>query len=151
MAVLRRVKISHHTQSNTCKSLSVLHWLHDERDGVSNHHRSDCLLNRLLRRRLKKTSKLRITGLCAGNSPVTGEFPAQRASNAENVSISWRHHDDTVTSHSQGPTHWYKIIVHGPVLSPCGARRVLIDASRPYGPHTGLEIVNSPCGYRKWA
>ena len=40
----------------------------------------------------KKTSKLRVTGLCAWNSPVTGEFPAQMASNAENVSISWRHH-----------------------------------------------------------
>ena len=35
---------------------------------------------------LKKTSKLRVTGLCWGNSPVTGEFPAQMASNAENVS-----------------------------------------------------------------
>ena len=45
----------------------------------------DCLLNRLLRRRSKKTSKLRVTGLCAGNSSVTGEFPAQMASNAENV------------------------------------------------------------------
>ena len=44
------------------------------------------------RRRSKKTSKLRVTGLCAGNSPVTGEFPAQRASNVENVSIWWRHH-----------------------------------------------------------
>ena len=42
--------------------------------------------------RLKKTSKLRVTGLCAGNSPVTGEFPAQMASYAENVSIWWRHH-----------------------------------------------------------
>ena len=41
----------------------------------------------------KKTLKLRVTGLCAGNSPVTGEFPAQRASNAENVSIGWRHHE----------------------------------------------------------
>ena len=30
--------------------------------------------------------------LC-GNSPVTGEFPAQRTSNAENVSIWWRHHE----------------------------------------------------------
>ena len=39
------------------------------------------------RRRSNKTSKLRVTGLCAGNSLVTGEFPAQRASNAENVSI----------------------------------------------------------------
>ena len=27
-----------------------------------------------------------------GNSPVTGEFPAQTASDAENVSIWWRHH-----------------------------------------------------------
>ena len=26
------------------------------------------------------------------NSPVTGEFPTQRASNAENISIWWRHH-----------------------------------------------------------
>ena len=26
------------------------------------------------------------------NSPVTGEFPTQRASNAEKVSIWWRHH-----------------------------------------------------------
>ena len=42
-----------------------------------------CLLNRLFRRRSKKTSKLRVTGLCAGNSPGTGEFPAQMASNAE--------------------------------------------------------------------
>ena len=46
-------------------------------------------------RRSKKTSKLRVTGLYAGNSPVTGEFPAQKASNAENVSISWRHHART--------------------------------------------------------
>ena len=40
----------------------------------------------------RKISKLRVTGLCAGNSPGTGEFPAQMASNAENVSIWWRHH-----------------------------------------------------------
>ena len=50
------------------------------------------LLNRLIRCRSKKTSKLRVTGLCAGNSPETGEIPAQRASNAENVSIWWSHH-----------------------------------------------------------
>ena len=45
------------------------------------------------RRRSKKTSKLRVTGLCEGNSPVTGEYPAQRVGNAENVSIWWRHHE----------------------------------------------------------
>ena len=38
------------------------------------------------------TSKLRVTGLCVGNLPGTGEFPAQMTSNAENISISWRHH-----------------------------------------------------------
>ena len=38
-------------------------------------------------RRSKNTTKLHITGLCAGNSPVTGEFPAQKASNEENVSF----------------------------------------------------------------
>ena len=52
----------------------------------------DCLLNRLFRRRSKKTSKLRVTDLCAGNSPVTDEFPAPMASNAENVCIWWLHH-----------------------------------------------------------
>ena len=70
----------------------TLQWRHNERDGVSNHHPHDCLPKRLFRRRSKKTSKLRVTGLCAGNSLVTGEFPAQRASNAENIFIWWRHH-----------------------------------------------------------
>ena len=74
---------------------SSLQWRHNERDSVSNQQPHDCLLNRLFRRRSKKTSKLRVTGLCAGNSPGTGEFPAQMASNAENVSIWWRHHDES--------------------------------------------------------
>ena len=43
--------------------------------------------------RSKKTSKLRVTGFGVGNSPGTGEFPTQMASNTENVSIWWRHHD----------------------------------------------------------
>ena len=37
---------------------------------------------------------------CEGNSPVTGEFPAQRDSNVENVSIWWRHHVIRFTSES---------------------------------------------------
>ena len=37
------------------------------------------------------TSKLRVTSLRVGKSPVTGELPEQMASNAENVSIWWRH------------------------------------------------------------
>ena len=70
-----------------------LQWRHDGRDGVSNHQPHDCLLNRLFRRRSKETPKLCVAGLCVGNSPVTDGFPAQMASNAENVSIGWRHHD----------------------------------------------------------
>ena len=69
-----------------------LQWRHNEHDSVSNHQPHDCLLNRLFGRKSKKTSKLRVTGLCAGNSPGTGGFPAQMAINAENVSIWWRHH-----------------------------------------------------------
>ena len=45
------------------------------------------------RRRSKKASNLRVTDLCKGNSPMTGEFPSQRASYAVNVSIWWRHHE----------------------------------------------------------
>ena len=65
-------------------------WRRNERDGVSNHQPYDCLLNCLLRRRPKKTSKLRVNGLYKRNSLVIGEFPSQKASNAENVSIWWR-------------------------------------------------------------
>ena len=63
-----------------------LQWRHNGRDGISNHQPHDCLRNCLLGRRSKKTSKLHVTGHCAG------EFPTQMASNAENVSIWWRHH-----------------------------------------------------------
>ena len=73
-------------------SISVLQWRHNWYDSVSNHQPHDCSLNRLFRRRSKKTSKLRVTGLCAGNSPGTGEFPAQMVNYAENVSIWWPHH-----------------------------------------------------------
>ena len=62
-----------------------------------------------------KTSKLRVTGLCGGYSPGTGEFPAQRASNAENDSIWWRHHERIADSGIlfswpvQGQPRWYWI------------------------------------------
>ena len=69
-----------------------LHWHHNERDDISNHEPHDCLLSSLFGRSSMKTSKLRVTGLGTGNSLVTGEFPAQMASNAENVSIGWHYH-----------------------------------------------------------
>ena len=73
-------------------AVNSLRWRHNGHDRGSNHQPHHCLRNRLFRRRSKKTSKLRVTGLCVGNSPVTGEFAAKMASYAENVSIWWRHH-----------------------------------------------------------
>ena len=50
----------------------ALQWRHNGRDGVSNHQPHHCSLYHLVGRRSKKTANLRVTGLCAGNSPVTG-------------------------------------------------------------------------------
>ena len=75
-----------------CDDSYALQWRYNERHGVSHHRRLDCLLNRLFRRRSKKSSKLHVTDLCERNSPVTGESPSQRASDAENISICWYHH-----------------------------------------------------------
>ena len=51
------------------------HFTRNECNGVSNHQRLGCLLNRLFGRRSNMTSKLRVTGLCEENShhkrPVT--------------------------------------------------------------------------------
>ena len=81
------------TNCARCYKISYpLRWSHNERDGVSNHQRHVYLLKRLFRRRSNKASKLRVTGLCAGNSPGIGEFPAQMASNAQSVSIWWRYY-----------------------------------------------------------
>ena len=61
-------------REHTWTTLSIfiatpLHWRHNDHGGVTNHQPHDCLLSRLFRRRSKKTSKLCVTGLCAGNSP----------------------------------------------------------------------------------
>ena len=61
-------------------SVVQLQWRHNERHGVSNHQGIDYLFNRLSRRRSMKTSRLRVTGLCEGNPPVTGGLPSQKAS-----------------------------------------------------------------------
>ena len=77
------------------QSRAALQWRDNCCDGVSNYRRLDCLLERLFRRRSKKTSKLRVTGLCEDNSTRTGEFPSQMANNAENVFIWWRNDDSS--------------------------------------------------------
>ena len=59
------------TKGQSVERIRTLQWRHNERDGASNDRRLDCLINRLNRRRSKKTSELRVTGLCEGNLPVT--------------------------------------------------------------------------------
>ena len=81
---------------------------HNDRDGVSNHQPHDCLLNRLFRRRSKKISKLSVTDLCEENSPESGELSAQMDSNAENVSIWWRHHGGNII-HVDCDARWSNI------------------------------------------
>ena len=66
---------------HTAKFITTLQWRHNERDGVPNHRRLDYSLDHLFNRRSKKTSKLRVTGLCEGNqrrpvdSPHKGPVP----------------------------------------------------------------------------
>ena len=71
----------------------TLQWHHDECNSISNHWRLNGLLNCFFRCRSKKALKLHVSGLCEGNSLVTSEFPLQMASNIENVSICWCHHE----------------------------------------------------------
>ena len=49
----------------------TLHWRHHVRAVFSNLKGLDFLLDRLFRPRSKKITKLRVIGLCEGNSPVT--------------------------------------------------------------------------------
>ena len=81
-----------------------------------------------MRAQIKKTSKFRATGLCAGNSPVTGEFPAQEASNAENIPIWWRHHAQYILVTDTGQL-WVWCLIKGL----CFYTRVLV-----------LQIIEGP-------
>ena len=113
-----------HKQDTT----SSLQLCHTERDDVS-RNRLDCLLSHLFRRRSKKTSKLRVTGLLEGNPLVTGGFPSQRASNAKNVSIWWRHHAyflgcGRIPFHSSGPSGVYASVNRTIIASDNGLSHV---------------------------
>ena len=105
-------RLPFHTNASLIRTLQ---WPHNGRDGIPIHQPHDWLLNRSIRRRSKKTPKLRVTGLYAGNSPVTGEFHAQVASDAENVCIWWRHHSICVVG-QYWPTAWntWKRVTHSP-------------------------------------
>ena len=66
--------------------LCTFEWRNNECDGVSINQRLHCLLNCWFGCRYNKTSKLHVTGHCVGISPVTGEFPAQKANKAKKSS-----------------------------------------------------------------
>ena len=97
--------------ASTLRNRITLQWRHNGHNSVSNHQPYDFLLNCLFRRIWKKTSKLRVIGLCVGNSLLTGEFPAQMASNAGNVFIWWRHHGyQNLNFGSRDElTHWIRL------------------------------------------
>ena len=117
--------------------IRTLRWRQNGRDSVSNHQPHDCLFNRLFRRRSRKTSKLRVTGLCVGKSPG----PAQRASYAENVSIWWRHHGNAYLSTMLHLPRW-----HTGSLVDDSTFYVGKVQYNPLNMHTGFSYVVY-CGY----
>ena len=120
-----------------CGWMYSLQWRQNEGDGVLNQQLHDCLVNRLIRRRIKKTSKLRVIGFCVGNSPVTGEFPSQRAINAGHVSIWWRHHVKYAVNSMN-----YKIYIK--LVSNAGSvicKQILVQVLPRYNPYLGTLLV----------
>ena len=84
--------------------LPALQWRHNERDVVSNHQRLCCLLDRLFRRRSKKPSKLRVTGLCVRgthrwpvNSPHKGSVTRTKIPFDDVIMANWRSRSVTVS------------------------------------------------------
>ena len=107
-------------------------WRHNDHDGVSNHQPRGCLLNRLYRRRSKKTSKLRVTGLCAGNSPgpVTRKMFHLMTSSCDGHRCRWG--ELSLTSWVSKPRlNSPDSKIHGANMGPIWGRQ------DPGGPHVG--------------
>ena len=83
--------------------IQTLHWRHNDHSGVSNHQPRGCLLNCLFRRRSKKTSKLRVTGLCVGNSPGPVNSPHKGP-----VTRKMFPFDDVIMNKRYCHIHWLK-------------------------------------------
>ena len=124
----------------------TLRWHHNGCDSVSNHQTRDCLLSRLFRRRSKKTWKLRVTGLCVGNSPGPVNFPhkgpvTRKMFPFDDVIMKvfvpgvlvYVHSEDTQTiaGHSTGK-HTLIARFMGPTWGQSGADRTQVG---PYWPH----------------
>ena len=100
----------------------------------------------------KKTSKLHVTGLCAGNSPVTGEFPTQKASNAESVSIWWRH---DVSGRHCGSYALWQLVTHLGVgtyawnLDYNKVYRIMSRLNKPICRHKFAALLNTPVFFKR--
>ena len=94
---------------------SPLHWRHNDHDGVSDHHAASRLFTQpFIQTQIKEDIKApRHWPLC-GEFTGTGEFPAQRTSYAENVSIWWRHHVKTINDGDPVQQRTYRRL-QGPV------------------------------------
>ena len=84
--------------SNTKKVIKPnVHFDFSAHESVDKNHYSDVIMGAIVnstvywREDQRKHHSSASLALVRGNSLVTGEFPAQRASNAGNVSIWWRH------------------------------------------------------------
>ena len=85
---IRRALRSSSSLIVSVKQSDTLQWRHNDHGGVSNHQHQ-AFMHALNKENIKAPRHWPLGGEFTG----TGEFRAQRTSNAENVSIWWRHHE----------------------------------------------------------
>ena len=87
--------MNYHIYHNWMREHNTLQWRHNGRDGVSDHQPHECHTQPFIQVQIKENIKAqRLWPSCRefpGDRWI--EFPTQRASNADNVSIWWRHHE----------------------------------------------------------
>ena len=120
-----------------CAFHTPLQWCHNDHDGASNHQPHDCLLNRLFRRRSKKTLKLSVTGLCVGNSSVTDEFLAQ---------FVWGIHRWPMNSSHKGPVTRKMFPFDDIIITPWGSIMTNHGFALPVLQYISVECVYTHCG-----
>ena len=81
-----------------------------------------------------KTSKLRVTGLCAGNSPVTGEFPHKRP-----VTRKMFPFDDVIMIRQT--SHHYTVRYAAPWYHHCWLNTLSPSTARPFGVKKKLKLL----------
>ena len=87
-----------------------------------------------------KTSKLPVTGLCEGISPVTGEFPSQRASSAENITFCWRHPE--VFAYQPIVPLWHNRISKNNIFAPkSGGHQGAVSIRKPVLPGMAIPML----------